>query len=37
MMQAPNEVFEKQLKELYIKLDLPKEIEKGEALAPAVE
>ena len=30
MMQAPNEVSEKQLKELHIKLDLPKEIEKGE-------
>lgn len=29
MMQAPNEVFEKQLKELHIKLDLPKEIEKS--------
>lgn len=35
MMQAPNEVFEKQLKELHIKLDLPKEIEKGEASKPA--
>jgi len=29
MMQAPNEVDEKQLKELHIKLELPKEIDKG--------
>lgn len=31
MMQAPNEVSAQQLKELHIKLNLPKEIEKGEA------
>ena len=29
MMQAPNKVSDKQLKELHIKLDLPKTINKG--------
>ena len=29
MIQAPNAVDDKQLKELHIKLNLPKEIDKG--------
>jgi hypothetical protein len=29
MMQAPNEVSDQQLKELHIKINLPKEIKSG--------